>query len=44
MSKTTTIFYQSPSVKQQLYNPMSMFKDLLSQLTIQLEIKENVFL
>ncbi len=43
MSKTTTKFYQSPSVKQ-LYNPMSTFKDLLSQLTIRLEMKENVFL
>ncbi len=44
MSKTTTIFYQCPSVKQKLYNPMSTFKDLLSQLTIRLEMKENVFL
>lgn len=44
MSKTATIFYQSPSAKQKLYNPMSKFKDLLSQLTNRLEIKENVFL
>jgi len=44
MSKTTTIFYESPSVKQQLYNPMLTLKDLLSQVTIWLEIKENIFL